>query len=103
MGLPWESPVTLQLLTLANVPDTPGVYRLMTSTNDISSIGQSKTLGRRLRTHARSHQAGEYQVSFALLPGQVVGAQLLEIENDLLGAYWRVSHKIPIEQFHRAE
>ena len=52
-------------------------------------VGESKDLGKRLRQHAAGFR--EARVSWCVLSDLKVKCQRLELENDLIGAYWQGS------------
>jgi hypothetical protein len=97
MGIDWSEAVSLDDIG-GRVLESPGVYRLWESRPEITYIGQSKNLKSRLYTHRRSTEADRF-VSFSQLPRADDHQKLLEVETELLGAYWLAMQEAPKDQF----
>jgi hypothetical protein len=103
MGLPWSVDLPLSTTALADVQNTPGVYRLIDRrSGELLYIGESSDLRGRLQTHTASDWDSHLVAcSYCLLPMALKKAQRLEVENDLIGAYFHQQQASPIFQFQR--
>lgn len=99
MSLPWTTWQPLTAAGLVGVANGPGLYRITDNPGRILYIGQSAALQRRLRDHARAWQ-DPVQYSVVTSEGSTP-TQLLELENDLIGAYFEATHHSPARQFGR--
>ena len=100
MGLAWSSRSPLEKAETRTVPNEPGVYALLdVETAELLYVGESKHLGRRLTSHA-SKSWGDRQVEFyyTVMPDLTVPCQLLEVENDLIGAFFETKGTHPVFQ-----
>jgi hypothetical protein len=97
MGIDWSSPIVLDDVH-GSVPETGGVYRLWDNGPELVYIGQSANLKSRLYTHRRERREG-LSVSFAQISRATAAHECLEIETELLGAYWVSMGAAPEDQF----
>jgi hypothetical protein len=99
MGLKWSPSKVLEPATVKGSGHARGVYKIMSIVSgDIIYIGQSTNLGRRLAGHCRYDWGFEAGFSYAELPG-ASEHNLHEAENDLIGCYFEIKGRAPIEQF----
>jgi hypothetical protein len=98
MGLSWTVWAPLTAKGVMGVPAGPGVYRIRSDLG-VLYIGQSATLGARLRTHARRDDwPGAVDFSVSQLPLGYTPTQRLEVENDLIaGHFAQVGHSPPMQ------
>jgi hypothetical protein len=99
MGLSWSAWQPLTAAGLRQAPNGPGVYRIGRD-GVLLYIGQSGAVAARLRSHARSPGwPGPVSYSVACLPTGYTPAQLLEVENDLIGGHFAHAGHAPAMQF----
>jgi hypothetical protein len=90
MGLHWTPFSTLMTASVSSVPGMPGVYKISNhNQTELFYIGQSANLQNRLRTHlGRTWASDGALFSYYAFESSILHHQLLEIENDLLGAHF---------------
>jgi hypothetical protein len=104
MGLDWTAPTVLTGSTLAPVPRMPGVYKLLDAASlALLYVGETSNLLNRLNTH-RQRYWHPYQpmYSYSVMPHLTDTRRRLEVEDDLLGAYFGSSHMSPPFQYGEA-
>jgi hypothetical protein len=97
MGIDWSSTLILDDVH-RSVPETGGVYRIWETGPELVYIGQSANLKSRLYRHRRERDDG-LSVSFSPIPRADADHKRLEIETELLGAYWLSMEAAPEDQF----
>lgn len=85
MGLAWSHPTPLAAAG-GTAPLGPGVYLLLVADVGVMYIGQSTALDARLQGHARQARRAGATYAACLREGHTA-TQLLEVENNLIGAY----------------
>lgn len=105
MGLNWSDFLSLEKLDTKNLPKNTGLYKIIDDkTNELLYIGETFDLRTRLIYHSRRNFRGyipiaSYYTPLIILPKH----QLLELEADLLGAYYYQYKKPPIKQYKSIE
>jgi hypothetical protein len=101
MGIGWSAATPLSTTGTSVAPSASGVYRLLTQDlSEIVYIGESDNLRSRLASHCRaSVRAWPIMFAFARTPDALAKCQRLEIENDLIGAYFEERRSAPRWQF----
>jgi len=99
MGLTWSALAPLTGASLKGVRTKPGVYTLATAAGDLIYIGQSTNLGLRLRSHSKFPWGLEVWWAACEFDSSYTSTQLLEIENDLIGDFYRRYSESPPQQF----
>lgn len=99
MQLEWTDWQRLREEAIAHIPSGPGLYRIATA-SALVYLGQSNDLSKRLRSHCRTQWGEEaVRVSCVQMPSTITSNQMLELENDLIGAFYRSSSNVPAYQF----
>ena len=100
MGLAWLAQQPLKTDHVRTVPERPGVYAILDTVSDeLLYVGESKNLRDRLTSHAgRSWGDRTTEFYFCALPGLIAKCQRLEIENDLIGAFFEATGRSPVFQ-----
>lgn len=99
MGLSWEEPVLMQRENLAKLKSTPCLYRIMNSgLDDVLYIGQTKAAKNRLVSHSKKDWGDDVFYSVCYLDSEILPHQLKELENDLIGCYFRIFGRTPVFQ-----
>jgi hypothetical protein len=98
MGLNWSLPQNLDSAGLPGVAAAGGVYLLM-GPDSLVYIGQSTNLLGRLRTHSQFQWGVPLKFSLCQLAAGYSPTQLLEVENDLIAAYFALNKTAPSGQF----
>jgi hypothetical protein len=103
MGLAWTAARELASVRFAALPRDPGVYRLIDGiTGELLYIGESRDVAGRLQVHTTGKWDGRNVLyAFVTLPTTITKAQRLEIESDLIGAYFELCRAHPVFQFQR--
>ncbi len=98
MGLAWSPWARLD----SSLDNAAAVYRIRsTSTDEVIYIGQTLKLNQRRTAHARTFaDAGPFLISHSLLAPDFSPAEMLEIENDLIGAFYESMGRSPRRQFN---
>jgi hypothetical protein len=101
MGLAWSpvAPLTAAAVGASVPAGSAGLYQLVGPSGDVAYIGQSAGLRARLVTHARSGLVEVYGFSFTVVDPPPTGAQLLELESDLIAAHVAQTGHAPALQF----
>jgi len=101
MGLPWSPWTPLGERSLSN---SAAVYRIRsTSPDEVIYIGQTVKLNQRRRSHADAlANTGSFLISHTLLAPACSLAEMLEVENDLIGAFYQSMGRSPLRQFATA-
>jgi hypothetical protein len=101
MGLTWSDSNILERANVGKIPFLPGIYRIFDfKTMTLLYIGESMNLHNRLMTHAsKSWESSKPLFSYAQFPDNILTYQLLEIEHDLIGAFYTETRQIPKFQF----
>jgi hypothetical protein len=95
MGLPWGPWTPLHEAVVAG----PGLYRIAGDGDGLLYVGESKDVGKRLRTHRARDWGTAPLVSVWSAPTDTRKHQLHELETDLIGAHVHVSGAPPAFQF----
>ena len=99
MGLNWAEITILTRAALQGVPDVEGVYKLLSAeTEELLYVGETKNLHSRLLGQGRKHRA-KMDFSFCKVPELKAKSQRLDIENDLIGAFYHMTKSSPRFQF----
>ena len=100
MGLVWSSKQPLETDRFRTVPDQPGVYAIFdAASGELLYVGESKNLRGRLTSHAKSSwDDRKTAFYFCAMPNLTVKCQRLEIENDLIGAFFETMGTSPVFQ-----
>ena len=94
MGLNWQKTKG------ENAPQEPGLYKVLAaSTGDLLYVGMSKNLHSRLASHKRKNWRGKVIFWIALLEPSIPDRHLQELENDLIGGYYKQTSDAPMFQF----
>jgi hypothetical protein len=102
MRLAWQGPIDLKTESFQrSAPNTAGLYRLHDTENGkCLYIGQTTGLQKRLHTHAvHSYHEGQLVAFYVPMRECKQLYQLLEMENDLIGAYYDWAKESPAYQF----
>ena len=103
MGLTWSIPLTLTN-KIKDAPARPGLYKIQDTEQNITYIGQSINLKNRLLGHKRKISSdSNLTFSYHQLGTAILDFQLHELENDIIGSYYKVSGKVPKYQFSNEE
>lgn len=97
MKLNWSSRKPLLWDEVRKVGAIEGVYTISEG-ESLLYIGKSKNLRSRLQTHSRFTWHDQALFSFVAFPAYT-DTQLLEVENDLIAAYFTHTKKAPVFQF----
>lgn len=99
MGLDWTEPQRLTDAS-ADVPGTPGLYRIWDAENTppLEYIGQTVNLRSRLYSHRRNRDP-ELHFSWVEVDNIDKSFKLSQLETDLLGAHWLTCGEAPREQY----
>ncbi len=98
MQLSWSNKYHLHITNLQNIPTSPGVYKIFDAdTSEMLYIGESESLRKRFRDHYQKVWDCLNPIfSFYELPNTTtLSYHLLEIENDLIGAYYHQTKVVP--------
>ncbi len=100
MTLAWGPTGALRSDTLASVPVTAGVYKLIDDQGRLLYVGESANLNSRVWSHRQRRWGGrEVLFSICSLPELRIACQRLEIENDLIAGYYAATKHAPAFQF----
>ncbi|MFA4876462.1 MAG: hypothetical protein WC586_03540 [Methanoregula sp.] len=101
MGIPWSRTSPLDAEIAGTVPAAPGLYLLFDEeSGEITSIGQSMDLQKRLAAEAGKDREGvKTEFSYHIVQGPVLPHNLRELECDLLGNFFEQFKKAPALQF----
>ena len=99
MGLAWEPPVPLQKASLTIFSKRPALYMMTNPAGDVVYIGETKSLRSRMTSHVKTFRDEEVRVSHVLCPDISEHYQLLEWENDCIGAWVERAGEPPEYQF----
>lgn len=100
MGLEWTEPVAASACQRTDLPDSPGLYKLVNFEGALIYVGESTSLRRRLASHLRDrHRFGEFILAFVETPQLTAKCQRLELENDLIAGYFVATGYSPLRQF----
>lgn len=99
MGLSWSGWVRLDRPGIASAPASPGLYRILDAdaAEGLAYIGETGSLRARLSGYLRRMEGLKF--SYAVLDAIVPHYQRLELENDLIGAYYAAKGTVPRLQF----
>ena len=97
MGLPWSNWVVLDKTGLAELKNSPSVYRVSDG-KEIVYIGQTKQTKSRMRQHLAKLESNSLSVSVSYLD-DVIPHRMLEMENDLIGSFIETQGTLPLLQF----
>jgi hypothetical protein len=89
MGLNWTPLIGLNYLKKLEIPNSPGVYKIFNSGQNLIYIGQSKKMSNRLSYQLRKFNPIEPNLlfSYRIFNKDILDFQLKEIENDLIGSF----------------
>ncbi|WP_230739430.1 hypothetical protein [Methanooceanicella nereidis] len=101
MRLEWSDMEQLSSENARKVPASYGLYKLIdTDIEDVVYIGQSRYFNARLYTHSQKLiDESRMAFSYYKFENPIPQHQLLEMENDLIGAYYSENKKSPRYQF----
>jgi hypothetical protein len=100
MSLGWSAPASLTAEAAGNQPTGPGIYRIFRpGAGSLLYVGETTSLRRRLRSHARREWGPGAQVSVKPLPEDMPTYQRKEIESDLLGGHFEQTGAPPEHQY----
>ena len=99
MGLNWSCLRPLVISETASLPQGTGVYKLIGDENEVLYIGESSNLRSRLRTHCDNPDHRDAVFAYCALDHAALGCQRLEVENDLIAAYFSETKQPPRLQF----
>jgi hypothetical protein len=87
----------LQGENLRNVSTSPGVYKILSSkTHELLYVGETRHLRQRLTEHTQKSWDGAIPLfSYVQMPDDILDYQRHEIENDLIGAFYGVTKRVP--------
>lgn len=103
MGLDWSEPYRLENRLDANPPQN-GLYRLWydDAGGTLAYIGESSAIPSRLYSH-ESTFGGHARFSYVEMPELDAAHKRVELETDLIGAYYLGENESPTAQFGRDE
>ncbi|MBR6205475.1 MAG: GIY-YIG nuclease family protein [Candidatus Methanomethylophilaceae archaeon] len=96
MGVPWSRRIPLRRDALSGLPDGSGLY-CVSAGDEIVYIGESADIRKRMGQHLSSAVDSACVRSFSM-PGSP-RRHLLELENDLIGAFIEQTGSLPLYQF----
>lgn len=96
MGLQWSDRYHLSKDCILSVPQNEGLYCIM-DTDEVVYIGESLNIKNRMKNHLKNNECN-LDFRFTITSG-LPKNQLLELENDLIGAFIEQNRKIPKFQF----
>jgi hypothetical protein len=100
LGLDWQQNVPLAPESLSDAPGSPGLYRIIQN-GQVVYVGESKDLKARLRTHARAWDSNA-NCYWVMTPHASHAYQRHELENDLIGSFFRERGTSPELQFRKS-
>ncbi|MEZ9318131.1 GIY-YIG nuclease family protein [Vibrio lentus] len=103
MRLNWAEPRLLSKSEITRNLKMPGIYRLMSvESNEVLYIGEAKDLSVRLKAHARNPRFAK-PINFSCIGGTEFSdpCSRLEMETDLIGAFFEEQNRVPCYQYKR--
>jgi hypothetical protein len=105
MALAWSGPLALSAAAATALPSSPGLYKLLDHVDGaVVYVGETSGLRSRLLQHARV-LGQSFRVGFSVVSdaGLTLEYQRHELENDLIGDFYRQFRTSPRLQFGRDE
>jgi hypothetical protein len=100
MGINWNINVPLSLEASDQVPNVPGLYRILNQrSSSLKYIGETMMLRSRFKQHCRNFGDNRLFFSFSKQSPSIKDFQLHELATDLIGAYYYQTSTVPTNQF----
>ena len=84
---------------LHSIPQSAGVYRILSTDGEVEYIGESQKLRERFTTHTKIFSGDFY--SYESVSQKMPKYQRLDLENDLLGHFYHIHKTAPKRQFRK--